>query len=276
MEEAKMKYTISEMAKLLGVTTHMLRYYEKIGIIRPETNRQTGYRYYSVVDTRRFNLSRSLFSTGIPLEQCAEIMTDLSPEARDGLFDRKIAESRRQMELSKIAIRYLETTKRIYNSLERQINRISVENQPRQWRLNLSKNECPHKDAELEAEKEEWLSCLPAASWVSRIPQAVLKQFSTGIIDYEYGLMMSEGDALALGLRRTENVEIVPGGDYLVTIHRKVDRSPWAWCDIKTATDYMQQNGMKVFGDGFSNIIASHIEEGEVANYHRLAIKIYT
>ncbi|NCC68930.1 MAG: MerR family transcriptional regulator, partial [Clostridia bacterium] len=222
-----MKYTISEMAKLLGVTTHMLRYYEKIGIIRPETNQQTGYRYYSVIDTRRFNLSRSLFSTGFTLEQCAEIITDIAPEGRDELFDRQIAVNRRQMELSKIAVRYLETTKRIYDSLERQTDRITVENQPRQWRLNLSKNECPNKDEALEAEKEEWLSCLPAASWVSRIPQAVLKQFSTGVIDYEYGLMIQEKDALVLGLRRTQNVEIVPGGDYLVTIHRKVDRSPW-------------------------------------------------
>ena len=44
-----MKYTISEMASLLGVTTHMLRHYEKMGIISPEVNEQTGYRYYTVL-----------------------------------------------------------------------------------------------------------------------------------------------------------------------------------------------------------------------------------
>lgn len=41
-----MRYTISEMATLLGVTTHTLRYYEKMGLIRPEVNEDTGYRYY--------------------------------------------------------------------------------------------------------------------------------------------------------------------------------------------------------------------------------------
>ena len=30
-----MRYTISEMATLLGVTTHTLRYYEKMGLIQP-------------------------------------------------------------------------------------------------------------------------------------------------------------------------------------------------------------------------------------------------
>ena len=36
-----MRYTISEMASLLGVTTHTLRYYEKMGLIRPELNEET-------------------------------------------------------------------------------------------------------------------------------------------------------------------------------------------------------------------------------------------
>ena len=42
-----MRYTISEMASLLGVTTHTLRYYEKMGLIHPEVNEDTGYRYYT-------------------------------------------------------------------------------------------------------------------------------------------------------------------------------------------------------------------------------------
>mgnify|MGYP000004840754 CR=1 FL=1 len=37
-----MRYTISEMASLLGVTTHTLRYYEKMGLIHPDGQR--GYR----------------------------------------------------------------------------------------------------------------------------------------------------------------------------------------------------------------------------------------
>ena len=44
-----MRYTISEMASLLGVTTHTLRYYEKMGLIHPEVNEDTGYRYYTGV-----------------------------------------------------------------------------------------------------------------------------------------------------------------------------------------------------------------------------------
>jgi hypothetical protein len=104
----------------------------------------------------------------------------------------------------------------------------------------------------------------------------VLKQFSEGSIDYEYGLMCSEQNAIALGLKRSSNVEIVPGGDFLVTLHRKIDRDEYKWSDIKAATDYLQDNGITFFGDAFSSIVASRVEDGKVVNYHRLRIKIYT
>ena len=69
-----MRYTISEMASLLGVTTHTLRYYEKMGLIHPEVNEDTGYRYYTVTDTRRFNLCRELRAAELSLEECRELI----------------------------------------------------------------------------------------------------------------------------------------------------------------------------------------------------------
>ena len=71
-----MRYTISEMAALLGVTTHTLRYYEKMGLIQPEVNRETGYRYYTVTDTRRFNLCRELRAAGFTLEECKDFLDE--------------------------------------------------------------------------------------------------------------------------------------------------------------------------------------------------------
>lgn len=41
------KWTIGEVAKLFDVSTDTLRYYEKIGILSSNKNRENGYRYYS-------------------------------------------------------------------------------------------------------------------------------------------------------------------------------------------------------------------------------------
>lgn len=42
------KYTVSELARLFGISNQTLRYYDKIGLFKPaQTDPHTGYRYYS-------------------------------------------------------------------------------------------------------------------------------------------------------------------------------------------------------------------------------------
>ena len=56
-----MQIKINEAAKLTGVTVRTLHYYDQIGLLRPETVTDTGYRLYGEKDLER--LPRS-FSSG--------------------------------------------------------------------------------------------------------------------------------------------------------------------------------------------------------------------
>ena len=270
------KYSISEMADLLGVTTHMLRHYEKLGIIQPEVNPENGYRFYSVLDTRRLNLSREFLACGIPLEQCAQIMGDMDGKKAGELFAAGIQKQRRQLELSRIAIRFLERMRDIYVHVPERVNRVWAENLRPMWRLNVSRNEKTILTDRQREQREEWLNCLPAVYWTSRIRRVTLRQFGSGPIDYEYGLMCYEEDAQALGLEKTEDVEAIPGGDDLVTVHDKRDRGPFTWENLGALTAYIRSEGVSLYGDAFSHILCSRTEAGEIVNYHRVFMKIFS
>lgn len=189
-----MRYTISEMASLLGVTTHTLRYYEKMGLIRPEVNEETGYRYYTVTDTRRFNLCRELRAAELSLEECRELIGSPSVEQSDKMFARQAARLRRRQVLDELSIHFLEKIQEQYRTLEQDVGRVWVQNFPEMWRLTFSQEEEASRDRELQQEKAEWLECMPAARWVSRLPRRVMEQFRVGRNEYDYGLMM-EADA---------------------------------------------------------------------------------
>ncbi len=272
----KTRYTISEMAELLGVTTHMLRHYEKVGIIRPEVNPENGYRFYSVIDTRRFNLSREFLACGISLEQCAQIMGDMEEEKLQQMLDGAIREQQRKMELSQIAMRFMNNIRRDYSRLDSILDRVRVENLETMWRLNFSEKEKAVLTPETLAQREEWLACMPAVYWTSRVRKQTLRQFARGAIPYECGLMSYEKDALALGLELTPDVERIPGGDYLVTVHEKSDRGPFTWENLQALTDYIQKEGITVHGDAFCHIFMSKRIDGVVHNYHRAFMKIYS
>ena len=40
------KYTIKKMAEISGVSTRTLRYYDELGLLKPESINESGYRLY--------------------------------------------------------------------------------------------------------------------------------------------------------------------------------------------------------------------------------------
>jgi len=58
-DETEPRYVISVTARMLGVQTHTLRYYEKIGIIEPARSRGN-IRLYSERDIARLRRARTL------------------------------------------------------------------------------------------------------------------------------------------------------------------------------------------------------------------------
>lgn len=267
-------YTITDMAHLLGVTTHMLRHYEKMDIIHPVIDPDNRYRYYSVVDIRRFNLSRSLLTSGVSLEQSSKILNHMDLKELEQLTEEKIKQKEIEIVKAHQAIQNLRQIKKIYGDWIYKVGQVWVEYYPTMWRLNVSMNEKAIISDTLKRQKEEWLSFLPGVKWVSKFRKDVLKTFAEGKIEYEYGLICQEHDALEMGLSRTPDVEVIPGSNYLVNIFTKSDREPLTWEDIKGLTDYLQKNNIKNFGDMFSYMVASEVDNGQDVNYHKLVLKI--
>lgn len=79
-DNKKDQFLIGELAHLFNISTDTLRYYDKIGLIRPDIKGDNGYRYYSM---RSFlKLSRILFlkDLDIPLEEIKDYMGNKNKE----------------------------------------------------------------------------------------------------------------------------------------------------------------------------------------------------
>ena len=70
----KEHFTIGEISALTGLSSHALRYYDKIGLVRPEAvNDQTGYRLYSYLQLFTLDWIRHLQLLGFKLDQIREL-----------------------------------------------------------------------------------------------------------------------------------------------------------------------------------------------------------
>ncbi len=64
------KFTIGQMAKLHNMPVKTLRYYDEIGLFKPnEVDPKTGYRYYTVEQFKLLDIITYLKMLGVPLEE---------------------------------------------------------------------------------------------------------------------------------------------------------------------------------------------------------------
>ncbi|MDO7977475.1 MerR family transcriptional regulator [Oceanotoga teriensis] len=68
---------IGEISKFYGISTDTLRYYEKMGIVKPERN-INGYRMYSMNQIWKINVITDLRKLGFPLKMIKEYLNNRS------------------------------------------------------------------------------------------------------------------------------------------------------------------------------------------------------
>lgn len=82
-----MEYSINKLAKISGVSSRTLRYYDEIGLLKPKRMTSSGYRIYGADEVD--SLQKILFykSFGIKLEEIKVLLDKSQPEITQALID---------------------------------------------------------------------------------------------------------------------------------------------------------------------------------------------
>lgn len=95
--------TVKTLSKHSGVSEHTVRYYSRIGLLKPSRNPENGYRLFDRTDVARLRFVRHAQNLGFSLSEIAEILQDAeqgqSPcnKVRDYMKQR-IDENRRKIQ----------------------------------------------------------------------------------------------------------------------------------------------------------------------------------
>ncbi|MBT8421536.1 MAG: MerR family transcriptional regulator [Gammaproteobacteria bacterium] len=98
-----MTLTVTELANRSGATPHAVRYYTRLGLLRPERNPDNGYRMYRHAEVSWLRFIRQAKRLGYTLNEIREIMHDSDrsespcPRVRE-ILQRRIDENRWQLE----------------------------------------------------------------------------------------------------------------------------------------------------------------------------------
>lgn len=116
-------FTISEFAKLRNININSLRYYEKLGLLKPAfINPDNGYRYYSAEQVSLLNKIILCIQLGIPLKEMVQFLDEdgnlqsqkLLEEGRI-IAQRRIQEMQNNLDYIEYSLKNIEESKEFRN-----------------------------------------------------------------------------------------------------------------------------------------------------------------
>ena len=120
--------SIREFAKMAGMQQSALRYYDKIGLFKPEARGENNYRYYTPLQLITIKFITVLADLGVPLTKIKDMTDNRTPESVIDLLTRQEMKLDRQMHQLRIAYSIIHTYRNnIQNGLLANENYIRVE-----------------------------------------------------------------------------------------------------------------------------------------------------
>ena len=83
--------TVKEMSEFSGVSARTLRYYDQIGLLKPDKTSEAGYRYYEDSQTERLQWIVLYRELGFSLKQIAELL-EADDDTRNVILRKQIAD----------------------------------------------------------------------------------------------------------------------------------------------------------------------------------------
>lgn len=96
-----MEYTVQKLAKMAGISSRTLRYYDEIGILKPARINSSGYRIYGKQEVSRLQQILFYRELGVSLENIKDILTSPSFDSTEALLEhrRELLAKREQLDV---------------------------------------------------------------------------------------------------------------------------------------------------------------------------------
>ena len=239
-------FSIGEMAKLFNINIRTLRYYDKIGLLKPEyVDDKSNYRYYGTKQFEKLNTIRYLRALDMPIEKISEFFEHKDVNVMISLLknQKEISENKKK-ELDLIERKINNRIKQIEEASSWKLEEISIRNFPERKALVLKSDIPVNDDLEYSIRKLERNHNLNSSVFLGKIG---VRLSAENIQNMNYNsfssiFMLIEDEDLC-----QSPASIINKGEYIFIrfCGTHVDSPTY----YKKLMDYMKDNKFEISGD---------------------------
>lgn len=266
-------YKISDVAKILGISSELIRHYERMGILKPKRNSK-GYRSYTTRDINILTGSRRYIEMGFSLETAEFLLNGATLDDVISIFsdrEKSLTEEIRWKMLILNEIRQSKGKYELIRNFDSKPSEFNIVNSPPVYRINCQNKMTITLEEALSEDVRKWIKRLP----IVRIsPEFPIESISNGTDDYHFGYLVDENLAEELDLLDTPGIKFYPSQLCLTTIIRSKGEDHIKPNLLQDAINYIKNNGMEIIGDAWGITIGNYTIDGIHKKYHLIYIPI--
>lgn len=252
---------------MLGITTEAIRYYERNGIIDPEKNPLSGYRYYSAWDINMLVRARTYRQQGFSMKEVVDIMGDFDPSQAISCLAEKEREVYARICDEIKLLNQLRDDQGILRDAEGGRYTFEIQYRPPMHFLQSQKGYdivLSHLDLYSDWVQQHVAFVLPGGIYEG-----------AGTNDVAYGLFVEDSKLNDVGFRNESEIYALPSCLCLTTSFLSGSDSELNCSSFQFALDYVTEHGWEISGYPVSRIaLMARGKEDAYRSLHKLWIPV--
>lgn len=246
-----MDILVGELARLYGLSSQSLHYYEEKGILNPHRSVTNGYRYYETTDLSRLGSIKKYRNAEFSLPDGLELYENATDWEIANYYQKQKEKLWLEIERKQYLMRQIDEDLALYTRYQRIGNKFLEENLEGFMCFESAGTQIIFQDNNKRKEATDWFKNImyTYASYLYYIDEKTMD-----VREVTYGMVSSKLMARYLKLNHTESVSIIDNGIFLTSVmNTEHDGAPEDY--IIKCLSYVGEHGYKLIGKPFSRTI---------------------
>lgn len=266
-----MRYKIGDVAKILGISPDLLRYYEKKGVVKPVKDRTNDYRYYEPWDINFLIDCLWYKNFGFGIDQVAKIVSRSSYEDIISTMEEKDGELEASIRHQEMLLRRTRETLDEIKRARSLLGKCDLVYSPEIVRYLNRYNFIYDNSKALQQLSHQWLQYMPFTHRCFEIGQEDLENKTD---NYAWGFSLSMDYVRELEVPVAPPVIHLPSEPSLHSVFKSSGKDAFTPRHLKFIMDYVRSHGLTVAGNARGNLICSVLEEDRLTGYFEVWLPI--
>lgn len=275
MSEETKKFKIGEVSRIVDIPVESIRFFETKGLISPQKDAFSKYRYYDVWDINRLLDYRKLRNMDFSLGQAIEIINDASLEEFIESIHEKELESQKLARMHQLKAIKFQNYQNVLKNIPLLEGYYQLSTRPASWYIMQRVFDGESFAFSQDPARAPLMELYSFAENMYRMSADTLQKYmnspdldaSAPAPVFEYGLTIKKMWADTLDLDPGDSMEFFEAVPAVYTIVKAVGKENFSIGQFQGLLDFMKSRNFEIAGDLLGNVVASVKENGSVVRY---------